>query len=405
MDIPMLMGQILFIVGGALMGLLLHRLTKLETSLACLLSGIAAGVLIPLWQFDTGIRAGNIHDLVFYIILPVLIFEAAWHIQPRVLKRWMSAVLTLSTLGLLFSSCVIAVVLYLAIGHSEGFPWVAALLTGTILSATDPVSVVSSLKQQQAQEDLSTLVEGESLFNDATALVLFTAVLGFATGSAEFANQNTILLFVTVFFGGLFLGALIGLLSSVLVLLLGSASTSNIILVCAAFSSFYFAEHFFHVSGIMAVVATALVSRVLLKEHEQQFLNTVGDTWNWLGLMFNALIFVLMGLTVSLVMFTDQWLAILIAIPSVLLARALTVYGCSVLTRFSRHPIPSGWQHILVWGGLRGAIAIALVLSLPVELPYWWTVQSIVFGVVMFSLFVQGSTVGPLINKFGKLSI
>ena len=402
MEIPQLMSQMLFVVGIALTGLLIERLTRIETSLACVLAGIGAGLIIPLWQFDTGIRASNIHDLVFYIILPVLIFEAAWHIRPRMLRRWLASVLTLSTLGLLISSFVIALILFYAIGHSEGFPWIAALLCGAILSATDPVSVVASLKRQQAPEDLSTLVEGESLFNDATALVLFTVVIAMATGTESVNDHNNLLLFATVFLGGLLLGALVGLITAIGVLLFRSSHVANILLVFSAFSSFFIAEHFFHFSGIMSVVAAALVTRVLLKEHEQQFLSAVADTWHWLGLLFNTIVFSLMGLVVTLDMFTEQWLAIAIAIPAVLIARALSVYGCGWLSRFFRSPVPIGWQHILVWGGLRGAIGIALVLSLPVTLPYWWTVQSIVFGVVLFSLFVQGSTVRPLIRKYGS---
>lgn len=402
MDIPHTMGQVLFIASLGLVGLLIHRLTRIETSLACLLTGFGAGLLIPLWQFDTGIRASNIGDLVFYVILPILIFEAAWHIQPRVLKRWLFSVSALSTLGLLLSSFAIAALLYFAIGHSEGFPWAAALLCGVILSATDPVSVVASLKRQQAPEDLATLVEGESLFNDAGALVLFTVVLGLAMGTKTLGDLNSLMLFATVFLGGLVLGGLVGLVTAILVLLMRSSAAANMLLVFCAFASFYIAEHFFHVSGILAVVAAALVSRVLLKEHEKQFLGTVADTWDWLGLLFNACVFVLMGLVVGVDMFIEQWLAIVIAIPAVLLARVVSVYGCGWLSQFTRNPVPVGWQHILVWGGLCGAVAIVLVLSLPVELPYWWTVQSVVFGVVLFSLFVQGPTVRPLIRRFAS---
>jgi len=114
------------------------------------------------------------------------------------------------------------------------------------------------------------------------------------------------------------------------------------------------------------------------------------------------LIFVLMGLVITFDMFSQQWLAIAIAIPAALFGRLLAVFGCDLLSgRFIR-PIPLGWRYILVWGGLRGAIAIVLVLSLPVDLPYWWTIQSMVFGVVLFSMLVQGSTTPMLINRYAS---
>lgn len=401
MEVQELMGQILFLSGSVVTGLLIHRLIRLDITLACLAAGVLSGLLIPWLGVDTGIRASNIQSLVFYVILPVLIFEAAWHIKPAVLKRWLSPILLLSTLGMIISCVAVAAVLYYAFGDAEGFPWIAALLTGAILAATDPIAVVASLKRLKAPEDLTTLVEGESLFNDASALVLFGAILSFAVSIDAQLDQSYLGLFSITFFGGLVVGALMGLVGAILVLALGSSASSNIILIFLAFASFYVAEHFFHVSGIMSVVSAALLSRTLLREHEQQYLDSVVFTWEWLGLWFNAFIFVLMGLVITFEMFSSQWLAIAIAIPASLIGRGLSVFSCGALTQALTRPVPLGWQFILVWGGLRGAIAIVLVLSLPLSLPYWWTVQSMVFGVVLFSLLVQGSTTGPLIIRYG----
>jgi CPA1 family monovalent cation:H+ antiporter len=381
-------------------GLVINRLLRLDITLSCLVAGVIAGMVLPWLGLDTGIRASNIQELVFYVILPVLIFEAAWHVKPTVLKRWLAPILLLSTIGMIISTVVVAGLIYYAIDSPAGFPWVAALLTGAILAATDPIAVVSSLKRLKAPEDLTTLVEGESLFNDASALVLFGAILGFALSSEAQLDQNYLGLFALTFFGGAGLGIGLGLAAAALVLLLGNSSSSNIILVFTAFASFYIAEHFFHVSGIMSVVAAAIVSRTLLREQEQQFLGGVLVTWEWLGAYFNALIFVLMGLVITFDMFTEQWLAIAIAIPASLIGRSLAVFSCGAMTKPLPRPVPMGWQYILVWGGLRGAIAIVLVLSLPVSLPWWWTVQSMVFGVVLFSLLVQGTTAGGLISRY-----
>jgi len=363
---------------------------------------VLAGLLLPWLEIDTGIRASNIHDLVFYIILPVLIFEAAWHLKPSLLKRWLSPILLLSTLGMLISCAVVATALYFAMAEPAGFPWVAALLAAAILAATDPIAVVSSLKNLNAPDELTTLVEGESLFNDASALVLFGVILSFSINSNAHLDSIFLSLFLVTFLGGLLVGGLLGLAAAILTLLINQSSASNILLVLLAFSSFFVAEHLFHVSGIMSVVSAAIVSKTLLREHEQQLLGDVLSTWNWLALFFNALIFVLMGLVITFDMFSQQWLAIAIAIPAALLGRLLAVFGCNLLSgRFIR-PIPLGWRYILVWGGLRGAIAIVLVLSLPIELPYWWTIQSMVFGVVLFSMLVQGNTTQMLIKRYAS---
>jgi len=402
MNIQLIMGQALFLSAVVVSGLTITRLFRLELSLSCLCSGVLAGLLLPWLEIDTGIRASNIHDLVFYVLLPALIFEAAWHLKPSLLKRWLSPILVLSTLGMLISCAVVAIVLYFMVAEPAGFPWVAALLAAAILAATDPIAVVSSLKKLNAPDELTTLVEGESLFNDASALVLFGVILSFATNSKAHLDSTFLSLFLVTFLGGLLVGSLLGLAVAILTLLIKQSSASNILLVFLAFSSFFVAEHIFHVSGIMSVVSAAIVSKILLREHEQHLLCDVLSTWNWLALFFNALIFVLMGLVITFDMFSQQWLAIAIAIPAALFGRLLAVFGCNFLSgRFIR-PIPLGWRYILVWGGLRGAIAIVLVLSLPIDLPYWWTIQSMVFGVVLFSMLVQGSTTHILIRRYAS---
>lgn len=393
-------GQVLALGCMALTGLLLSRLVRLELTLACLLTGFLVGLALSYIDFDTGIRAHNLHEIVFYIILPVLIFEAAWHLKPKLLRRWLVPVMVLATVGVLISCFVTAILVFLGIGHPEGFPWVAALLTGAILAATDPIAVISQLRTLKAPEDLTALFEGESLFNDASAVVLFTIVLTFATHASSAQESSYLGFFSLVFFGGMLVGALIGLLSAIAILFIGNPPATVFILVLTAFGSFYVSEHLLHTSGIMAVMMSSMIIRVLLAEVESSVAKGVGNTWAWLGLFFNSVLFVIMGLVITVDMFIEQWLAMFIAIVASLLARGLAVGSCALLTRPLINNISPGWQLLLTWGGLRGAIAIALVLSLPVELPYWWTVQSMVFGVVLFSLLIQGTTNSYLIKKF-----
>lgn len=395
------LGQILLLVCLAILSSMLQRISRLDAILSCVLVGFLAGLAIPYVGFDTGIRAHNLEDIVFFVILPVLIFDASWHIEPEQLKRWLAPVIVLSTVGVLVSCYVTAGIVFLGIGHLEGFPWAAALLTGGILAATDPVSVIGQLRSQNAPEGLTALFEGESLFNDASAVVLFSLFLSIALQSDGGSDGSFLGHFAMVFFGGVLSGVAAGLLATAIVLLLRDRATTVFILLFTAFSSFYVAERFLEVSGIMSVVFAALISRWALAEVEDTIASGVSQTGEWLGELFNKILFVLMGLVITLGMFTSHWLAMLIAIVAAVAARACAVGLCGLLVAPLSSAIPWGWQILLVWGGLRGAIAVALVLALPVELDYWYTVQSMVFGVVLFSLLVQGTTNAGLIRRFG----
>jgi len=396
--ISTIMGQVLAISGLAVVGLLMQRLLRIELTLACLLVGFLAGLGLEFTGFDTGIRASNLHDLVFFVILPVLICEAAWELNPGLLKKWLLPILLMATLGVLLCTFITAGLIYLGIGQAEGFPWVAALLTGTILAATDPVAVIAQLRSAKVSADLTTIFEGESLFNDATAVVLFSIVIGLATNSVE-AGDSNLAFFSLVAVGGLVFGAIAGLVVSAVVLLVGSSIASRFILVFSAFASFFVAEHVLHISGILAVMMTAIVSRFTLREVETTVAEGIAGTWEWLGIYFNCILFAIMGLVVTLAMFRDQWVAMLVAIAAAIIARVVAVGVSCLCARPLSTPISLAWQGLLVWGGLRGAIAIALVLSLPTSLPYWWTIQSMVFGVVLFSLLVQGTTNPYLIAR------
>ena len=398
--VVMLLGQVLAIVAVVIVAALVHRATRLDFTLSCVICGFLAGLVVPLVGFDTGIRASNLQDIVFFVILPVLIFEAAWHINPRLLRQWIVPVLTLATVGVLVSCYVVAALVFLGIGHIEGFPWIAALLTGGILAATDPVSVIGQLRSQHAPEDLTTLFEGESLFNDASAVVLFSLFLSIALSTEGAGDGSFVAHFAMVFFGGILVGLVTGLLASAISLLLRNPPTTVFVLLFTAFGSFYVAEHLLHVSGIMAVMFAALVLRWALSEVEDTVAGGVAHTWEWLGELFNGTLFVLMGLVITVGMFTSHWLAMIIAIIAAIVGRACAVGVCGLLVSPLHRRLSRGWQLLMIWGGLRGAIAVALVLALPVELEYWYTVQSMVFGVVLFSLLVQGTTNSLLIRRF-----
>ncbi|GMG88530.1 cation:proton antiporter [Biformimicrobium ophioploci] len=394
-----LVGQGLFLALVALTGMWIARFFRGDNTLGCLIAGILAGLLLPVFEFDTGLRYDNIRELVFFLILPILIFRSAWLIDPRIMRRWLMPVLLLATVGVVICWLLVALLTYFGIAHPSGFPWHAALLTGVILAATDPMSVVSKLRQDGADENLVALMEGESIFNDAAAIVLFTVVLGVATSGDGAGLGAVSLYFAVIFLGGIAVGAICGLLVAIVVLLLRNPAASQIALVMGAIGSFYLAEHLAGVSGIMSVMVCAIIARVCLHEHRQAFLKHTSVTWEWLGLLFEALVFVIMGLAITFGMFETHWLAMLIAIAATLLARTVAIFALTPASNLVGRPVPLGWKWVMIWGGLRGVIAIALVLSLPVDLPYWYTVQSMVFGVVLFSVLVQGTSTGLLIKK------
>lgn len=400
-----LVGQVLYLLMAVAFGLVLARILHIDYALGCLAAGAVAGLLPPAIDYGAVLPAYNLHQLVFFVILPVLIFEAAWQLDPRALKRWLGPVLLLAILGVAIFTVIAATLLYYGIHHPAGFPWAAALLTGAALAATDPVAVVANLRRSGAGGDLLILMEGESLFNDTAAIVLFSLILGLATQAAEGAVQpfgGAMLHFAQSVVGGLALGALCGLATVALVLFLRAAGSALMILVLAAFGSFYLAEQIVGVSGIISVMMCAIVARAGLHRREGSQLAGAAFTWQWLALALTGLVFVIMGLSITFEMFSQYWLAVLIAIAAALGGRALAIFMTAPLARFVGPPISKPWRLLLGWGSLRGVIAIALVLSIPTALPYWWTVQSMVFGVVLFSLLVQGTSSGWLVTRLSE---
>jgi len=199
-----------------LLSKLLANLLNIPYPSSLVITGFVASELAVLAGLDTGIRADNFKQLIFYVLLPVLVFEAAYSIDKHALRQSLFPILFLAIAGMLVTCGLTAVMLFYGIGHAQGFPWAAALLTCAILAATDPVSVVSSLKEMGAPERLSTLLEGESLFNDATAIVMFSILLSMvASSSSEIDAIAVIKEFLMVFIGGAAIGIIIGYCASI----------------------------------------------------------------------------------------------------------------------------------------------------------------------------------------------
>ncbi len=367
--------------------------------------GLIGSELIVGFGGDTGVRYDLFHDLILLVFLPLLIFEAAFKINVQQLLKNGLVILFFAVPVMLLSTVIAAIAIYYGIGHPTGFPWIAALLTGALLAATDPVAVLEVMRRLGVPARLCILLDGEALFNDATAIVTFSVFLYIAQHPLESVTfGDASLRFVVVFFGGVMVGLVLGLTFLMLSRLFQNYIQQAIVTLIAAYSSYLIAEYF-HVSGVMSVLVTGII---LGKVIHHDFSSAGGsgfvdDFWTFNVYVAEALMFLLMGVTITVGMFTDNWLAMLIGISAVLIARAVGVFGGGAL--ISQLPnvesIPIAYRRVMFLGGLRGAVTLALALSLPTTLSYWWTVQSIAYGVVLFTLFIQAPMIESVLKKEG----
>lgn len=375
----------------------ISQLFRLPYTTSLVVVGFVVSELMVMSGYDTGIRADNFQQLIFYVLLPVLIFESAYSIDKAELRQNLFPILFLAIVGMLLTCGLTAIGLYYGIAHAAGFPWAAALLTGAILAATDPVSVVATLKDVDAPDRLSTLLEGESLFNDATAIVVFSIFLAMALSPGAAVDVTHVLgRFITVFLGGTAIGVVTGFCAAKIKGLLKQKTLIGVLSIMVAYGSFLVAE-IFHMSGVMATLLAAILMSSASGKTES---DENKGLWDVIGHIANAIVFIVMGATITLGMFEERWLAMLIAIGAVLVARAFSIYaGLFIVSKIQDNPVNMKSQTVMVWGGLRGAVTLALALSLPTTLDYWWTIQSIAFGVVVFSLFVQAPTIKLLVRS------
>ena len=345
-------------------------------------------------------------ELILFIFVPPLIFESALNMESRLLLRNLSPVLVLAAPGLLISTAIVGAVLAWLTPLSLG----QALLFGSLISATDPVAVIALFKELGAPKQLAVLVEGESLFNDATAIVAFNII--FATIVAGEVGRNAIqqgaMAFLISFVGGIIVGAVFGYLMS---LTLNLAQENSLVLstitTITAYGAFLIAEEVFEVSPVMAVVSAGLVIGWYKSNRlEAEVREYVGEFWEYAAFLANSLIFLLVGITASSFRFFEQLsqtqslLTILgITIVTVLIARAIVVFTLVPLVNlFRESKIPFSYQLVSYWGGLRGAVCLALALSIDTEFPNRDLIVILTLGIALFTLLIPGTTIGKLIQ-------
>ncbi|MEL6786307.1 MAG: sodium:proton antiporter [Cyanobacteria bacterium J06607_15] len=346
-------------------------------------------------------------ELILFIFVPPLIFESALNMDSRLLLRNLTPVLVLAIPGLLISTAIVGTALAWLTPLSLG----QALLFGSLISATDPVAVIALFKELGAPKQLTVLVEGESLFNDATAIVTFNIILtAIAAGQVgEDALNQGIISFIISFVGGITVGAVFGYLVR---WTMNLAQNNSLVLATistiTAYAAFLIAEEIFQVSPVMAVVSTGLVigwyKANRLDAEERKYL---GEFWEYTAFFANSLIFLLVGITASSFEFFEQLsetqslLTILgITIVTVLVTRAIVIFTLVPLVNFFRESkIPFSYQLVSYWGGLRGAVCLALALSIDPQFPNRDLIVILTLGIALFTLLIPGTTIGKLIQN------
>lgn len=335
-------------------------------------------------------------DLVFYVFLPVLLFEAAFDLEARHLLRDWRRVLVLAVPGVLVAFVLTAAGVHFA----GGLAWGIALLFGALISATDPVSVTALFRRLGAPARLTTLVDAESLFNDGTAAVLFAIVLAGVAGGATVDAAGAVWRFVWMAGGGLVVGLVVGYAASRVLRLLDDHLVEITITTVVAFGSFLLGQ-LLGMSGVVACVCAGLVVGSYGRRRSMSPVTrvTMGTVWEYAAFVANSLIFLLIGLRIDLHGVLEHVWLVVVAFVVVVAARAVTIYGFGAFSRLAGRGLPWSWQHVLVWGGLRGTIALALVLTVPETVPGRDTLQVVTFGVVLLSLVGQGLTMPWLVRR------
>jgi len=391
------------LIAVALVAVLTH-FVRVPYTIALVVAGLALGVIggpftVPLTE-----------SLILDVFIPALLFEAAYNLSWPRLRAEIRPITALAIPGVIAGTFIVG-----AIVHFAGLRWPVALLFGALISATDPVSVLATFRRIGANRRLAIIVEGESLFNDGTALVVFKLVLTVVIAGGVTAS-TTILAFIASIAGGIAIGLAVGYAGALLLRQIDDYLVEVTVTLLMAYGTFIACEHAYltvrgsavGASPVIAVVVLALVTGNYAARSSMSARTRLSmyDTWELIGYFANSLIFLLIGLQIHTASVTRAEIPLILsAIVGILVSRAIVVYGVGLYTNWRNAPIfriPLRFQHVILWGGLRGAIALAAALSIPGDaVPERPTIIVMTFGIVVFTLLVQGLTIQPLIARLG----
>ncbi len=365
---------------------------RVPYSIALVVVGLAIGVCQVLPPIEMT------PDLILLVFLPALLFEASWNLNLDELKANWRSITILATFGVLISMAVVGAIMHAYAGMAIG----AAYLFGALISATDPISVLALFRKIGMDKRLTMILEGESIFNDGTAAVLFNLILAMVMSQSAFSAGATAGHFLMEVAGGVAVGSVLGMAASTITRYFNDHLLEITLTTILAYGSFLVAVQL-HVSPVISVVAAGIVmgnygSRKGMSATTRLAVNSF---WEYAAFVVNSLVFLFIGLQVKLELLMKYGNVIGIAILAILVARIPVAYLLPTLCSSKTLPIPLNWQHILFWGSLRGSLCMALALSLPFEFPNREEFIITTFGVVLFTLLVQGLTIEPLVRILG----
>jgi CPA1 family monovalent cation:H+ antiporter len=380
---------------AAMVGLVARRLA-IPYTVALVILGLAGTAFLPRDQVVVT------PELVLLVLLPGLVFEAALKIEFADLRSTLGGVALLAIPGVLISAVIVALVLNLATGLRLELGFVV----GAMVAATDPAAVIATFRQLGSPRRLATLIESESLFNDGTALVIFAISLRAVTGGVNSGDVLVTLL------GAIVISTAIGLMVGYVVARTIATIDDHLIeltlSLAAAYGTYLVADQL-HQSGIIATVVAGVVignhgRSIGMSARTQEALDIV---WEFFAFLLTALVFLLVGLAIDLGGLVEALPSVVWGVVAILAGRALVIYlvfgpASRLAVRLrGGHRVPLAWLHVMFWAGLRGAVAVAMALSLPVDFPERALLQQITFGVVLFTLLVQGTTAEWIIDRVG----
>ena len=341
-------------------------------------------------------------ELILLIFLPPLLFEAAWNLEWSKLKRDLVPISLYAVLGVVISVAGIAFTL----NKIAGISLATALLVGASVSATDPVSVIALFRELGVEKRLAVLVEGESLFNDGIAVVAFSFLVGFSLGTDEVAIPILVARFLTFVGIGIGVGTLIGFGISYLTQRFDLPLVEQSLTLVSAYGTYIIAEELGG-SGVIGVVTMGLIlgnfgSRIGMQPSTRL---AVTQFWEFLTFFVNSMMFLLIGDQMRFADLGANLSPIALTVAAMFLTRAIAIFGLGGLSNWlAASDISLSDRTVIWWGGLRGSVSIALALSVPDVFPDREKIIAIVFGVVLFTLLVQGLTTKALLENLGLLS-